>query len=205
MANFGGGISNLVALIMICGSIHGVPAAIYTVGDSSGWSMGGGYGSWASDKTFTVGDTLVFNYASGHTVDEVSTNDYKTCTTGNAITTDSSGATTITLNTAGPHYFICGIPGHCGGGMKLMVNVVAASGGDSSSRTTTSPPTITSPPSTTAAPPLTTDFPPSTSISPAPTTGGSQHLTRPSSSAVLFTPKVAVLFTISIVVLKSFL
>lgn len=58
MANFGGGISNFIVLIMICSSIHGVPAAIYTVGDSSGWSLGGGYGSWASGKTFTVGDTL---------------------------------------------------------------------------------------------------------------------------------------------------
>ncbi|KZV31580.1 hypothetical protein F511_13520 [Dorcoceras hygrometricum] len=203
MAKFGGGISNLVVLIMICGLIHGVPAAIYTVGDSSGWSIGG-YGSWASDKSFTVGDTLVFNYAPGHTVDEVSPNDYQSCTTGNALTTDSSGATSITLRSAGQHYFICGVPGHCSSGMKLSVNVVAASGGDSSSKTTASPPTIISPPSI-AAPPRTTDFPPSTTISPAPSAGASQHLTRPSSSAVLFTPKVVVLSTITIVLLKFFL
>lgn len=67
----------------------------------------------------------MFNYASGHTVDEVSSSDYSSCTVGNSITTDSSGATTIPLKTAGTHYFICGIIGHCGGGMKLAVTVVA--------------------------------------------------------------------------------
>jgi hypothetical protein len=30
----------------------------YTVGDSSGWASGVDYSTWASDKTFNVGDTL---------------------------------------------------------------------------------------------------------------------------------------------------
>ncbi|KAJ0024100.1 hypothetical protein Pint_08392 [Pistacia integerrima] len=76
-------------------------ATVYTVGDSSGWTMGADYSTWTSGKTFKVGDSLVFNYGSGHTVDEVSASDYNTCTTGNALTTDSSGATTIALKTAG--------------------------------------------------------------------------------------------------------
>lgn len=70
---------------------------------------------------------IVFNYGSGHTVDEVSGSDYNSCTVGNAITSDSSGATTITLKTAGTHYFICGVPGHCGSGMKLAVTVGSGS------------------------------------------------------------------------------
>lgn len=69
----------------------------------------------------------VFNYGSGHTVDEVSGSDYKSCTTGNSITSDSSGATTIPLKTAGTHYFICGVVGHCGMGMKLSVTVGSGS------------------------------------------------------------------------------
>jgi len=39
----------------------------------------------------------VFNYGAGHTVDEVKESDYKSCSAGNSISTDSSGATTIAL------------------------------------------------------------------------------------------------------------
>ncbi|KAI3460055.1 hypothetical protein Pfo_016718 [Paulownia fortunei] len=197
MAKFSSGIASLMmVLMMICSSIPAVPAAVYTVGESSGWSMGGDYGSWASDKTFTVGDTLVFNYSPGHTVDEVSASDYKTCTTGNAIASDSSGATSITLKTAGPHYYICGVPGHCGSGMKLAVTVAAAtsgggSSGGSSSGTSTSP-SITTPGTTTS--PVTP-----TSVT-TPTAG---TLTHPSSSSAS-SPSVAAFFTFFIVVFKCF-
>lgn len=71
----------------------------------------------------------MFTYPPGHTVDEVSASDYKTCTVGNAISSDSSGSTSVSLKTAGPHYYICGVPGHCGGGMKLSVTVSAAAAG----------------------------------------------------------------------------
>ncbi|KZV28890.1 hypothetical protein F511_13685 [Dorcoceras hygrometricum] len=166
---------------MIYCSIVGVRATIYTVGDASGWSLGGSYGSWAGDKTFAVGDTLVFNYAPGHTVDEVSASDYKNCATGNSISTDSSGATSISLKTAGTHYFICSVAGHCGGGMKLAVNVAA--GGSSS--TTTSPP--------------------STTDSPTTVTGGSGNTFHPSSASML-SPAWFLFFNIcGIVALKSFL
>lgn len=33
-------------------------ATVYTVGDTSGWVIGGDYSTWASDKTFAVGDSL---------------------------------------------------------------------------------------------------------------------------------------------------
>ncbi|EOA35793.1 hypothetical protein CARUB_v10021025mg [Capsella rubella] len=103
------------------------------------WSLGKDY-SLATGKPFAVGDTIVFNYGAGHTVDEVSESDYKSCTLGNSISSDSSGTTSIALKTSGPHYFICGIPGHCTGGMKLSVTVAAASsgggGGGTSDKTT---------------------------------------------------------------------
>ncbi|MED6187032.1 hypothetical protein PIB30_072525 [Stylosanthes scabra] len=101
-------------------------AKVYTVGESTGWAIGADYSTWASDKTFHVGDKLVFNYGAGHTVDEVSEKGYKSCTTGNSLTTDSSGATTVTLKTPGTHYFICATPAHCIGGMQLAVTVKAA-------------------------------------------------------------------------------
>lgn len=56
------GIAGLMVLMMmmmiLCSRIGGVTAAVYTVGESSGWSTGGDYSSWATDKKFTVGDTL---------------------------------------------------------------------------------------------------------------------------------------------------
>ncbi|KAK7372999.1 hypothetical protein VNO80_06392 [Phaseolus coccineus] len=106
-------------------------AATHTVGDTSGWTIGGDYSTWASGLKFRVGDSLVFNYGPGHTVDEVTQSDYKSCTTGNSLSTDSSGATTITLKTAGTHHFICAAPGHCQGGMKLTVKVKAKKVSDS--------------------------------------------------------------------------
>ncbi|XP_040997837.1 blue copper protein-like [Juglans microcarpa x Juglans regia] len=110
------------ALLVLCMVVPSL-ATVYTVGDTSGWVMGVDYSTWTSGKTFTVGDSLVFNYGGGHTVDEVSAGDYKTCTVGNSLSSDSSGASTIALKTAGTRYFICAVVGHCGSGMKLAVTV----------------------------------------------------------------------------------
>ncbi|KAG5065831.1 hypothetical protein JHK86_009562 [Glycine max] len=113
-------------------------ATDYTVGDTSGWAIGADYSTWTGDKTFVIGDSLVFKYGGGggHTVDEVKESEYKSCTAGNSISTDSSGETTITLKTAGTHYFICSVPGHCSGGMKLVVTVKSGKATDSSSTST---------------------------------------------------------------------
>lgn len=138
-------------------------AAVYTVGEGSGWALGVDYSGWTSDKTFVVGDTLVFNYGSGHTVDEVSDSDYKTCTVGNSISTDSSGATKIALKTAGTHNFICAVMGHCTGGMKLAVNVAAGSTASPSGTPATTTPSDASTRNTTGTtvytPGVTTNMP----------------------------------------------
>ncbi|KAL5074913.1 hypothetical protein RYX36_013897 [Vicia faba] len=160
-------------------------ATVYTVGDTSGWTIGGDYSTWASDKTFAVGDSLVFNYgASGHTVDEVKESDYKSCTSGNSISTDSSGATTIPLKKAGKHYFICGVPGHCTGGMKLSIKVKASSG---SSAAPSATPSAKGSPSSDDTPAATTTTPSTT------TTPTKQN----ESSATTLSPIVALFFTVS--------
>ncbi|KAG5018927.1 hypothetical protein AAZX31_06G096000 [Glycine max] len=112
-------------------------ATVYTVGDTSGWAIGTDYSTWTGDKIFSVGDSLAFNYGAGHTVDEVKESDYKSCTAGNSISTDSSGATTIALKSAGTHYFICSVPGHCSGGMKLAVTVKSGKASDATPTTST--------------------------------------------------------------------
>ena len=45
----------LFVLLLAAPVVYGVQ---YTVGDTSGWSSGVDYGTWTSDKNFTVGDTL---------------------------------------------------------------------------------------------------------------------------------------------------
>ena len=144
----------LAALLLVC-CASTAAAAKYTVGDTSGWSTGTDYTTWASDKAMKIGDTLEFNYAGGmHTVDEVSATDYASCSASNALSSDSTGTTSIALKTSGKHYFICGVPGHCSNGMKLVVDVADAS-------PTPSPTPDT--PSTTPATPSTTPTSPSSS------------------------------------------
>lgn len=122
----------------------------------------------------------VFNYPPGHTVDEVSASDYKTCTIGNAIATDSSGATSVVLKTSGPHYYICGIPGHCGGGMKLSITVAASGGGGGGGNATTVSP---------APPTGSTALPPPSMAVPS---GGT--FTDPYSSSARLSPSTAAVF-----------
>nr|CAD1826315.1 unnamed protein product [Ananas comosus var. bracteatus] len=131
-------------LLMSC--VSWGSAATYTVGDSQGWTFNVNYSTWASDKKFVVGDKLVFNYQTGqHTVAEVSSSDYNSCSSSNPISTNTTGPTTITLATAGSHYYICTKTGHCSAGMKLAVNVAASSPSTPTSPTTPSTPTAPSP------------------------------------------------------------
>ncbi|XP_010521294.1 PREDICTED: blue copper protein-like [Tarenaya hassleriana] len=117
---------NLVLVSMALFLSMAAPSSATTITVS--WSLGTDYTSLTSSKTFAVGDTLLFSYGAGHTVDEVTQSDYQSCTTGNSISSDSSGSTSITLKTAGTHYFICAAPAHCSAGMKLAVTVSSTGG-----------------------------------------------------------------------------
>ncbi|XP_043720670.1 blue copper protein-like [Telopea speciosissima] len=141
-------------------------ATDYTVGDGSGWTTNVDYNSWTSGKTFAVGDNLVFNYVGGHTVDEVTKNDYSSCTAGNSLSTDNSGATTITLKTTGTHYFMCGAYGHCASGMKLAVTVAGGEATSTTPSTGSSPRTITSPTTTSSSSSTSSSSPSTLSYSP---------------------------------------
>ncbi|GMI98259.1 hypothetical protein HRI_003495200 [Hibiscus trionum] len=115
----------LLLLLLVAPAAYAVQ---HIVGDRSGWTETVDYSDWVRGKTFTVGDTLVFNYGSSHRVDEVTRSDYTNCETGNAIDSHSDGNTIVTLSKAGTMYFICPVLGHCSSGMKLAVDVVATSG-----------------------------------------------------------------------------
>ncbi|KAJ6400266.1 hypothetical protein OIU84_015837 [Salix udensis] len=127
-------------LILLLAAPAAYAATTYTVGDSNGWTTSQDYTTWASDKTFTVGDSLLFNYGFTHSVAEVSKGDYDSCSTSNLGKTYTGGSSTIPLSAAGPMYFICSTSGHCGNGMKLAITVVAASTGTPSTPTTPATP-----------------------------------------------------------------
>ncbi|KAF7135814.1 hypothetical protein RHSIM_Rhsim08G0213300 [Rhododendron simsii] len=158
---------------MVVVALFGVVAAVmlqcaaaqtaHVVGDSSGWIVppngAQAYVSWASNKTFVVGDTLIFNFATNaHDVLQVTKDSYDACTDtnpiGNPITT---GPANITLTTAGDHYYICTYGRHCASGQKLAITVSA-----------TGTPGAAPPPSTTAAPPPPPPSTPSPTSSPTP-------------------------------------
>ncbi|MCH89107.1 blue copper protein, partial [Trifolium medium] len=79
-----------------------------------------------ADK-FCCVEKSVFKYGSSHQVDEVSESDYKSCSSSNPIKNHNDGDSKVALTKAGKLYFICPTIGHCSGGMKLQVDVVAAS------------------------------------------------------------------------------
>ncbi|XP_044494385.1 stellacyanin-like [Mangifera indica] len=105
-------------------------ATVYKVGDSAGWTLPiighVNYTDWASNKTFRLGDILLFTYKNQfHNVEQVTQKNYASCIATSPIASYSSGNDSITLKTIGRKYFICGTPGHCQLGQKFGINVTA--------------------------------------------------------------------------------
>ncbi|GKC73190.1 cucumber peeling cupredoxin-like protein [Tanacetum coccineum] len=122
-------------VMLACIQLHGSMAQrIHIVGGSLGWIVPPNgpsiYATWASRETFTVGDTLLFNFTTGaHTVAEVAQAAYGPCNVANPISVSATGPTRLTLNAPGTHYYICSVGSHCQAGQKLSINVL---GGTSS-------------------------------------------------------------------------
>ncbi|KAK9071358.1 hypothetical protein SSX86_009926 [Deinandra increscens subsp. villosa] len=175
----------------------------HVVGDALGWTIppngAAAYTTWAAQQTFTVGDTLFFNFTTGnHNVAEVPQAAYGPCTTTNPTTITTTGPATITLTAPGTHYYLCAVGTHCQLGQKLTINVSAPAAAPTTppaaapttlppaaAPTTTPPaPTPTSAPTpapmtpapaptTTTAPPTSSEAPtPAADSPPAPTTTG---------------------------------
>ncbi|OIV98256.1 hypothetical protein TanjilG_14845 [Lupinus angustifolius] len=103
-------------------------ATEYTVGDGFGWNTPTNvtfYQDWATNKTFLVGDTLIFNMTGNQMVSDVSKADYDNCTKVVSGFAGTEGVTVfkLTLVTSGPRYFICPIDDDCVRGQKFSINV----------------------------------------------------------------------------------
>ncbi|XVF56840.1 hypothetical protein PTKIN_Ptkin06aG0152500 [Pterospermum kingtungense] len=101
-------------------------ATEFIVGDDDGWQLGVDYAEWAKDKQFFVGDTLVFQYNPvAHNVYKVNGTDFQNCNVPSNTSFGSfTGNDTIRLATPGNKWYICGVSGHCEGGMKLKITVL---------------------------------------------------------------------------------
>ncbi|KAK1418473.1 hypothetical protein QVD17_27618 [Tagetes erecta] len=144
----------MMVIVVIAIASFRLPSTVaqtrHVVGDTFGWRVptdaNSNYTTWASGKTFRVGDTLVFNFATGaHDVAEVTEAAYGPCNLANPIILITTGPADVVLNATGNHYYVCTIGPHCNLGQKFSINVVAAS---------TNPPTTGAPaPSGTTTPP----------------------------------------------------
>ncbi|KAI7741824.1 hypothetical protein M8C21_003257 [Ambrosia artemisiifolia] len=122
-----------------------VSAEQHIVGGKQGWDQSTDFDSWASGRTFKVGDTLVFKYSPMHSVAELgSEDDYKKCDVGSATNSMSDGNSVVKLTKVGTRYFACGTAGHCDQGMKLKITTVSASSSGPSSSTPSSTSSSTS-------------------------------------------------------------
>ncbi|KAG2262873.1 hypothetical protein Bca4012_012578 [Brassica carinata] len=98
-------------------------ATTYFVGDTSGWDISSDLESWTLGKRFSVGDVLMFQYSSTHSVYEVAKDNFQSCSTTEPIRTFTNGNTTVALSKPGDRFFVCGNRLHCFAGMRLQVNV----------------------------------------------------------------------------------
>ncbi|KAJ6846533.1 putative blue copper protein [Iris pallida] len=123
--------ASVLFVFLFAASVGCSSAALHTVGDKQGWTIMGtpNYTAWSEKKTFHVGDTLLFVYNNTfHNVVEVKKSDYDACTEKSAIATYTTGNDSITIKTAGTHYYLCGFPGHCSIGQKVEIAASAAKG-----------------------------------------------------------------------------
>ncbi|KAK6236185.1 hypothetical protein QUC31_019943 [Theobroma cacao] len=165
----------------------------YVVGDALGWAIPPGgavaYTTWAANKTFRVGDTLVFNFTSGsHDVARVTRANFDACNSATPLLLLSNGPANFTLNETGDHYFLCAFPGHCSAGQRLAINVSAAASSPAP-QPSTPPPQPSSPaPQPSTSPPASTPQPSAPvpapqASSPSPISPPTSPATPPSSSS----------------------
>ncbi|GLT50210.1 hypothetical protein SLA2020_237120 [Shorea laevis] len=136
-----------VGIVAVVALVQSAAAqTVHVVGDSPGWTVPGNgaqaYTNWAAQRTFVVGDTLVFNFQTDqHDVLQVPKASFDACSSSNPIGDIlNTGPANITLDSTGEHYYICTIGQHCQRGQKLAITVSTSS----SDSPTPAPPSPTS-------------------------------------------------------------
>ncbi|OIT02283.1 PREDICTED: cucumber peeling cupredoxin-like [Nicotiana attenuata] len=157
---------------------------VHVVGDNIGWTIpssgAAAYTNWAAGKTFSIGDTLVFNFMTdSHDVLQVPKTSFDGCNSQNAIGNPiMTGPANVTLDSTGDHYYICTFGRHCQNGQKLAITVSSTGTPGANPPTRSSPitPVVPSPSSSNqpeACAPTSAVAGPSSSISAPPSSSSS--------------------------------
>ncbi|KAG9157450.1 hypothetical protein Leryth_010295 [Lithospermum erythrorhizon] len=149
----------LAVILIICGVSN---AAVFTVGDSRGWTTVGhiNYKTWAASKEFHVGDTILFEYPKEfHNVVRVTHENFNTCNGTSPYQVWNSGNDSFTIQNSGHYFFISTLlENQCEEGQKVDIRVPKT------------PPPKASPPQSPATSPSgnVAPLPPPSSSAPAP-------------------------------------
>ncbi|XP_074580992.1 basic blue protein-like [Curcuma longa] len=120
-------LTSITTLVLSLSAQIGVQATEYAVGDTDGWETGTNFLRWSQNHNFTVGDVLVFNYVPvQHNVYQVTEKTYRSCNCSSGVLkVYGSGRDRVTLAEATSYWFLCGVEGHCLGGMRMVISVAA--------------------------------------------------------------------------------
>ncbi|XP_057960723.1 mavicyanin-like [Malania oleifera] len=119
----------LVSLVGLGGKWVGAQHLHHVVGDDRGWDPVSDVASWASRRTFRVGDKIWFAYsaAQGSVAELQSREEYEACDLSNPIRMYTDGLDSVSLEGEGPRFFASSKPENCRGGLKLHVEVLPTS------------------------------------------------------------------------------
>ncbi|XP_076934593.1 uncharacterized protein LOC143600944 [Bidens hawaiensis] len=136
----------MVKLLMLVAVVTTVAmgGVVYKVGDEVGWTNIAyvNYKTWASSKSFRVGDTILFSYNQiFHNVVRVSYADYVSCNVTTAHETFTSGEDKFLIKYPGHYFFICTSPDHCKVGQKVDIRVPVSGSHSAPSPTAADSPT----------------------------------------------------------------
>ncbi|XP_062088238.1 mavicyanin-like [Humulus lupulus] len=116
----------IVAMTMSLGGKWAEAQVHHVVGGDRGWDASHDIASWASGKTFRVGDQIWFAYSAvhGNVAELRSKEEYEACDLSNPIKMYTDGLDTISLEAEGLRYFVSSNSEHCKNGLKLHVEVL---------------------------------------------------------------------------------
>ncbi|KAK1560734.1 hypothetical protein Q3G72_030288 [Acer saccharum] len=112
----------ILASLLLVPQVHA--QTIHIVGARFGWNSSSSHIKlWEENKTFHVGDSLVFIYEPPLSVLVVNREAYLSCNTQDYIAMYVDGQTNLELRNPGPQYFI-GSKDYCKTGVKLEIDVL---------------------------------------------------------------------------------
>ncbi|OEL36220.1 hypothetical protein BAE44_0002765 [Dichanthelium oligosanthes] len=126
MRMLGAALATLLAACLLAAPWRPALAADHVVGGSV-WCIppsAGLYRAWADNRTFFIGDNLVFRFETGfYDVVQVSRREYEDCTADDPYNIFRAGPAVVPLDATGVRYYVCTVGNYCSLGVRLYVTV----------------------------------------------------------------------------------